>query len=207
MGTHAAKLMSDFPKPNEWIALFVWYVLFAFQISAGFRNSSGIDTRRIYRRFYKQIPGAPPAWAFASWFVWYIFLAVGAWEGWRSTHFQQSNSTHYNVFVLLAFILAIILKFWMPVFTGALDFGGGLAIIVIAFGLLSSMLGLAAAHSVWVPVGLFVPVLLWLLFALYINIRMLTFQACASQLIKAMRVCQAKMFQPCFDEMIKNTKA
>lgn len=199
--------MSDFPQPNEWIALFVWYVLFAFQISTGFRNSSGIDTRLIYRRFYNRIPGAPPTWAFASWFVWYILLAVGAWEGWRSSHFEQKNDLHYNVFILLAFILAIVLKFWMPVFTGALDFGGGLAIIFIAVALLSAMLGLAAANAIWVPVGLFAPVLAWLLYALYLNINMLRFQRCASHLIKEMRIKQAQMYQSCFEKTFKNTRA
>ena len=199
--------MSDFPDSNEWIALFVWIVLFAFQISTGFRNSSGIDTRLIYRRFYKQIPGAAPSWAFSLWFVWYIFLAVGSWEAWRSQHFKDANELHYNLFVLFAFMLAIILKFWMPVFTGALDFGFGLVIIVISLGLLTTIFGFVIKYALWVSVGLFAPVVLWLVYAVYLNTSMLQFQSCASQIIKAMRLKQAQMYQSCMQTVVKNTRA
>jgi tryptophan-rich sensory protein len=199
--------MSHFPDSDEWIALFVWIVLFAFQISTGFRNSSGIDTRLIYRRFYKQIPGAVSPSVFSVWFVWYIFLAVGSWEAWRSQHFKDANELHYNLFVLFAFMLAIILKFWMPVFTGALDFGAGLAIIVVVLALLTTIFGFAIEYALWTSVGLFAPVLLFVVYALYLNASMLKFQSCASQLIKSMRIMQAQMYQSCMESVIKNTRA
>ena len=194
-----------FPSDDlDWLGAIFWVLFFFVPISQQFVSNSNIDTRAIYRRFSRKIPGSPPSWVFGIlWPVWFILLGIGTWLGWRSTAFRTGNKNEYDLFILFAVLHGLFLKLWTPVFTGALDFALGLVVIFLAIATNATALAFAARAELWVTVGFFGAVLLWLLYAFYLNAMSLKYQKCVKNAVAAMRCCRAQMYKDCLDRAMK----
>lgn len=193
---------------SDWLGAVVWIVVFFIQIGGQFASASGVNTRAIFRMYSAKISGAPPTWVFGPvWFALYTLLGVGTWLGWRSTDYRVNNKSEYDLFILFAILHALFLKFWTPLFTGAMMFTLALFDLLLCIGTNIAVIVFASRQELWVTVAFFAAELAWLLFAAYLNARFIPFQRFVSARINAMRCCNAQFYAECLNGSVKPATA
>lgn len=136
-------------------------VCLAVGLGAGMFTSANINSWYV---FLHKPPLNPPNWLFAPvWTLLYILMGIASWLIWRLQPSDKRNNT------LLWFALQLVLNFlWSFIFFGAHAIGWALADIVLLWIVLWVCLRRFKqlnATAGW----LFVPYLLWVSFAVYLN--------------------------------------
>lgn len=106
--------------------------------------------------------GTPPDIAFPiAWTVLYIFMAIAAWRVWRAVGIGLA----FGLFVLQLVLNAL----WMPVAFGAESLVGALIVVAALWLTVAATTGLFFRAD-RVAGGLFLVYLVWVSYALYLNI-------------------------------------
>lgn len=109
-------------------------------------------------------PLQPPGWAFGVvWPVLYLAMGVALFLIWRST--SENKTMAYVLFGIQAVLNAA----WSLVFFGMEQAWGGLVVILALVITVAISISHFKRLSVWAS-WLFVPYLLWILFATYLNL-------------------------------------
>lgn len=127
----------------------------------------GLATAESVRDWYPTL--AKPAWTPPSWLfgpVWttlYIFMGVAGWLVWKA-----EPSVTRNRGLILFNVQLVANALWSPVFFGAREIAGALAIILVIDVAVAATL-FTFARTNRLAAGLFVPYLAWVLFATALN--------------------------------------
>jgi tryptophan-rich sensory protein len=145
-----------------------WLMLIVFlAICLGVGGLGAIVTEKSLRDWYPTLrkpPGTPPSWVFGPvWTALYVLMAVSAWLVWRDYRWGASAA-------LLIFCAQLALNLaWSGVFFGARRLGFALLEIVILWAA-----GLFTAYLFYrlkaISAYLLIPYLLWLSYAVYLNV-------------------------------------
>lgn len=125
------------------------------------------NARDVYSQRTKegQISGTPPGWLFGiAWAILYGLMTATA------VIFFGNSDEQVGAFVV--FLVNIVLnKIWSPVFFGAGMLGLAAWIIVAMIGTEIAFLVLVGVAKAWVPFGLYLPYLIWSVYALALNVQ------------------------------------
>lgn len=127
----------------------------------------GLATAESVRDWYPTL--AKPAWTPPSWLfgpVWttlYVFMAIAGWLVWKA----EASARRTRGLILFG-VQLVANALWSPVFFGAREIAGALAIIlVIDVAVAAALFTFARVNRL--AGGLFVPYLAWVLFATALN--------------------------------------
>lgn len=122
----------------------------------------------------QKAPWSPPNWVFGpAWSVLYLLIALGGWLLWRTGWTPGENNAARPALTLYAVQLGLN-ALWTPVFFAGYPLvgqGAWWGAMVIMIVLIVSVVGLIVSSARWSKLAawLFVPYLLWLLFASTLN--------------------------------------
>jgi len=148
-------------------------------INASFANAARTGTRRAgmpslvdgrLARFVYASRSTPPGWVFGvAWTILYALNALAFYFFWR----EAVGDSLYTATIILFIVNLFLNKFWSPIFFGWRQPVAALVVAIvlfvtaaIIFGFIAASLG-AATASLW----LWLPYLIWLGVAIYLNVR------------------------------------
>lgn len=156
----------------QWIGALLWSSLtIVIAYGASVSMSVGMDKRNHWYSRLKKPPGTPPAWVFSVvWPLLYAAITASIWTYWRVGIDDNQTTAFYSLTLSLYITQLVLNGLWIVLFfvlqlpeTAALDLFLVLAISsvkVILFGV----------QQAWISFGLFLPYVLWLVYALYLNV-------------------------------------
>lgn len=106
----------------------------------------------------------PPGWVFGPvWIILYLLMGISLWLIWKSDSPEKKKASE------LFFAQLILNAIWSPIFFGAESIGGALAIIVLLWSAIALTI-LVFAKISKIAAWLLIPYILWVSFALYLNL-------------------------------------
>lgn len=122
------------------------------------------DTRGWYAKISAKVPLTPPGWLFGVvWPILYVLITAAA-----VVYFSSSSPT---VQVFVVFVVNILLnKAWSAVFFGMKRLLLGAFVIAAMIGTEIAVLSLWVVEDAWISFGLYLPYVVWTVFALYLNV-------------------------------------
>lgn len=143
--------MSTFLQIVAWTPLVFW-------------QPQPVMARDWYKQRKDQIMGAPPGWLFGvAWSIIYILIIAAA-----VTFF--GNSDQFVAAFVLYLINLVLNKSWAPLFFDAGALGLAAWVVVGMIGTQIAILVLMGIEEAWTSFGLYIPYLLWCVYALYLNV-------------------------------------
>jgi len=146
---------------SVFIEIIAWFVFINWQIYT-------VNSRQWYDRARSKIKWpTPPGWVFGV--VWPLLYAVLT--AFAVVLFGDND----NLIALFVLFTANILlnKIWSLVFFGQKQRGLGAAIIAVMIGTEIAILILVILENYWVALGLFIPYVVWTIYAFILNIQFL----------------------------------
>jgi len=129
---------------------------------------------------------APPAWVFpVVWTLLYILIGFSGFFFWRgiakaAPAFSDKQNTYYTAGLFLYFGNLLFNIAWTPLFFGLrLPFAALIDVLIIvlsgaAYAVMAGFLGISGGESgtmAWIAFGLYVPYVLWSIFATFLNLQ------------------------------------
>lgn len=141
------------------LVLLGWIVLTFLAPAAGFRARPGEWFRGLTKPAFN-----PPSWLFAPvWTALYILMAIAAWMVWRRGGWEE------QALPLSLYLVQLILNAaWTPLFFGAHRIGLAFVEIVLQWCAIAATL-ISFSRVDRLAAWLFLPLLLWVTFALALN--------------------------------------
>lgn len=161
---------------EDWIGALLWIVLTVIIVTSGtvyLFSLAWTKRRRFGRdRWYKQLkkpPATPPPWVFAVlWPILYGLITASIWVYWRQGP-ENGNALYLTSLSLYSAQLVLnglwVTLFFLLHFTALAAIDLSLIIVISVIKLV-----LFGVQSAWIPLGLFAPYVVWLLYAFYLNI-------------------------------------
>lgn len=147
----------------DWIGFISWFVFIFWQLD----NGGSRRGRKWYEESKNKIKGAPPGWLFGiAWPILYALIFTSTFIYWQ----QFNTDSHYFITLLLIFINIVLNKLWSLFFFNLSQRLISVIIIFILDGLNIAILILLGFSKAWVSFSLFIPYVLWVLYATYLNI-------------------------------------
>jgi len=146
----------------------------AFVFAVILMGTQNIEFRGWYKDTRKRIGGMPPTWIFPT--VWTILYGLMIPSGVLYFEGGTAGKT-YSVAAYVLYFVGLIFNFvWMQVFFRAYRFVLGLIIILALFGMGLAYVILAGLDAQYTAMGLYIPYVVWLLVALYLNARIIYYR-------------------------------
>lgn len=138
----------------------------------GRRRSSNGQNRQWYDSTRRRIVGAPPAWLFGVvWAILYTLNALAGFYYWKRT---KPMMQYYDAALTLYLINWLLQKIWTPIFFGWRRVALALVVLLLCLVTAVVVLVLFALDAAWISFGLYLPYVLWLCYAAYLNAAWLT---------------------------------
>lgn len=187
--------------PDEWSFAFIAFVAWfaRYECSATPRARGAERDAGAYYRALDSLP--VPGWAFGVvWFVLYALNAGATYAYWDQARFYVDDDddsddmsdamstlsatstltdggntfdSHYTATLALIAVNLVLNKLWSPLFFGVRAPRAALLVLVGCWGTALGVAVLFGVDSQWLSFGLWVPYVVWLSIALYLNARFL----------------------------------
>jgi tryptophan-rich sensory protein len=124
-----------------------------------------------YHEYKCYVKGAPPGWVFGLfWTVIYVLLVVSVYFFYKSAFIDLGPGVKIDVYTLFLFFNVICNNMWYGVFFDMArpDIAAFMIIGCISTGV--GILAILGIENKWLEFGLFIPYVVWLTYALFLNI-------------------------------------
>lgn len=144
-------------------ALLLTLVFGIFVFSFG---SSFYKKKHWYETGKQYVKGTPPNWLFGIiWPMLYILLISSVYN-YLTT---EVPGIHYDVFCFSTAFLVTLLNAWFPIFFKSKKIIFALVVLMLIVAFCVIMMVISAIDEKWISFGCLIPLLLWLVYATYLN--------------------------------------
>lgn len=163
-------MSSPLSSESQWIGALIWSALTIFVATTGlyslFRSRKGFGGSSWYKKL-KKPPLTPPGWLFAIvWPILYGLITAAIWVYWR----RGSSQSLYNLTLSLYITQLLLNGLWILLFFVLHQIGLAAIDIYIILAVSIAKLALFGIQQAWTSFGLFSPYVIWLVYALYLNV-------------------------------------
>lgn len=123
-----------------------------------------------YKRYSCYVPGTPPGWVFGViWTVLYVLLTTSVYFFYSTAFDDIGAGVYIDAYTLLLMFNIVCNQTWSMVF---FDMASPIVGFMLILGIISTGIGLIVIMAIkefFLELGLFVPYIVWSLYALYLN--------------------------------------